>query len=92
MVRPRRSPRPLSCSPGTGNTGRVGAGSLPGGITHQQFLRKSVDEASNVLVNLDFEGSPNPVITIDELGWDYDGGIDRHSAPILKAVHEKKRG
>jgi hypothetical protein len=60
------------------------------GITHQQFLAKSVDEASNVLVNLDFEGSPNPVITIDEFGWDYDGGIDRHSAAILKTVHEKK--
>jgi hypothetical protein len=62
------------------------------GITHQQFLRKSVDEASNVLVNFDFEGSPNPVITIDEFGWDYDGGIDRHSAAILMAVHKKKPG
>jgi hypothetical protein len=62
------------------------------GITHQQFLRKSVDEASNVLVNLDIEGNPNPVITIDELGWDYDGGIDRHSAAILKTVHKKKPG
>ena len=62
------------------------------GITHQQFLRKSVDEASNVLVNLDLAGSPNPVITIDEFGWDYDGGIDRHTAAILKAVHQKKPG
>ena len=60
------------------------------GITHQQFLRKGVDEASNVLVNLDVEGNPNPVITIDEFGWDYDGGIDQHSAAILRAVHKKK--
>lgn len=62
------------------------------GITHQQFLRKSVDEASSVLVNLDLKGNPNPVITIDEFGWDYDGGIDRHTAAILKAVHQKKPG
>jgi hypothetical protein len=62
------------------------------GITHQQFLRKTVDEAANVLVTLDFKNTPNPVITIDELGWDYDGGIDRHSAAILKAVHEKRPG
>ena len=34
----------------------------------------------------------NPVITIDEFGWDYDGGIDRHTAAILKAVHQKKPG
>ena len=60
------------------------------GITHQQFLRKGVDEASNVLVNLDVEGNPNPVITIDEFGWDYDGGIDQHSAAILRAVRKKK--
>ena len=32
------------------------------------------------------------MITIDEFGWDYDGGIDRHSAAILKAVHQKKPG
>jgi hypothetical protein len=62
------------------------------GITHQQFLRKGVDEASKILVDFDFQGNPNPVVTIDEFGWDYDGGIDRHSAAILKAVHEKKPG
>ena len=62
------------------------------GITHQQFLRKSVDEAADILVNLDFAGNSNPVITIDEFGWDYDGGIDRHTAAILRAVHEKKPG
>ena len=62
------------------------------GITHQQFLSKGVDKASNVLVNLDVQGNPNPVVTIDEFGWDYDGGIDRHTAAILKAVHGKKPG
>ena len=52
----------------------------------------SVDEAADVLLSLDFAGCPNPVISIDEFGWDYDGGIDRHSAAILKAVHERKPG
>ena len=62
------------------------------GITHQQFLGKDVEEASNVLANLDTGGDPHPVVTIDEFGWDYDGGIDRHSAAVLKAVHKKKPG
>ena len=61
-------------------------------ITHQSFLRKNVDEAANVLMNLDFKGNPDPVLTIDEFGWDYDGGIDRHCMAILKAVHKKKPG
>jgi hypothetical protein len=69
---------------------RGGTASL--GITHQKFLKKGVDEAADVLLNLDFKGCPNPVISIDEFGWDYDGGIDRHSAAILKAVHERKPG
>jgi hypothetical protein len=62
------------------------------GITHQQFLRKTVDEAAGILVNLDLEGNPHPAITIDEFGWDYDGGIDRHTAAILKAVHARRPG
>ena len=40
---------------------------------------KNVDEASDFLAGMDFGANPNPVINIDELGWDYDGGIDRHS-------------
>jgi hypothetical protein len=63
-------------------------------ITHQSFLRppKSVDEAANVLMGLDYKGNPNPVLTIDEFGWDYDGGIDAHTADVLKAVHAKNPG
>ena len=30
------------------------------------------------------------MIDIDELGWDFDGGIDRHSMAILKAAHKKR--
>lgn len=60
------------------------------GVVHYNFLGKSVDEASDVLANMDFGDNPNPVINIDEFGWDYDGGIDRHTAAILTAVHEKR--
>ena len=32
------------------------------------------------------------MVTIDEFGWDYDGGIDQHTMDILNALHEKKPG
>ena len=60
------------------------------GVVHYNFLRKNVDEASDVLVQIDFADNPNPVINIDEFGWDYDGGIDQHTAAVLQAVHEKR--
>jgi len=60
------------------------------GVVHMKFLGKNVDEASDVLANLDFGDNPNPVIDIDEFGWDYDGGIDSHTIAILKAVHQKR--
>ena len=60
------------------------------GVVHHDFLRKNVDGASDFLVNRDFKGNPTPTIDIDELGWDYDGGIDQHSMAILEAVHENK--
>ena len=63
-------------------------------ITHQSFLHPptSVDEAANILIGLDYKGNPDPVLAIDEFGWDYDGGIDQHTMDILKAVHAKKPG
>jgi len=60
------------------------------GITHNRFLQENVEKASSILMNLNFGDNPIPVIDIDELGWDYDGGIDKHSAAILKAVKQKK--
>ena len=60
------------------------------GVVHYNFLRKNVDEAADVLVQMDFADNPNPVVNIDEFGWDYDGGIDQHTAAILQAVHEKR--
>ena len=60
------------------------------GVVHYKFLKNNVDEASDYLAKMDFGDNPNPVINVDELGWDYDGGIDRHTAAILKAAHEKR--
>jgi hypothetical protein len=59
--------------------------------THQSFLHPptSVEQAAGILTGLDYKGNPNPVVTIDEFGWDYDGGIDQHTMDVLKAVHAK---
>ena len=69
---------------------RARGGIISEGVVHYNFLGKNVDEASNVLVQMDFADNPNPVINIDEFGWDYDGGIDQHTAAVLQAVHEKR--
>ncbi|MFP6719291.1 MAG: hypothetical protein VCF25_03310 [Candidatus Poribacteria bacterium] len=60
------------------------------GVVHQAFLSQNVAEASDYLAKLDFGDNPTPVIDIDELGWDFDEGIDRHSMEILKATHNKR--
>ena len=60
------------------------------GVVHYNFLRKNAAEAADVLVQMDFADNPNPVVNIDEFGWDYDGGIDQHAAAVLQAVHEKR--
>ena len=62
------------------------------GVVHYNFLGKSVDEASDVLANMDFGDNPRPVINIDEFGWDYDGGIDRHTAAILHGRAREEAG
>ena len=59
-------------------------------MVHQAFLSQNVAEASDYLAKLDFGDNPTPVIDIDELGWDFDGGIDRHSMEILKATHNNE--
>ena len=60
------------------------------GVLHYHFLQKSVEAGSDYLAKLDFGDNPNPVIDIDEFGWDFDGGIDQHTAAILKAVQKKR--
>ncbi len=60
------------------------------GVVHYSFLGMNVDEASDVLVQMDFADNPHPAVNIDEFGWDYDGGIDQHTAAILQAVREKR--
>ena len=46
------------------------------GVVHQTFLRQNVAEASDYLARLDLGDNPNPVIDIDELGWDFDALLD----------------
>ena len=46
------------------------------GVVHQTFLRENVAEASDYLARLDLGDNPNPVIDIDELGWDFDALLD----------------
>ena len=65
-------------------------GSASQGVVHYKFLHKNADEAADFLAGLDFGDNPNPVIDIDEFGWDYDGGIDEHCAAVLKAVRGKR--
>ncbi len=65
-------------------------GVASGGITHQHFLQKSVEDASKVLAGRDFGDNPDHILTIDEFGWDYDGGIDQHTIDILEAVHTQR--
>jgi hypothetical protein len=59
-------------------------------VVHYKFLRKNADEASDYLAEIDFGDNPNPIIDIDEFGWDYDGGIDAHCAAVLNAVRNKR--
>ncbi len=60
------------------------------GVNHQSFLGKDVEAASNVLASMGIGENPNPVINVDEFGWDYDGGLDQHTAAILRALHRKR--
>ena len=61
-------------------------------VVHYEFLKKNVREASDFLAGIDFGDNPKAVISIDEFGWDYDGGIDTHCEAILNAVHGKRPG
>lgn len=53
-------------------------------------LQNTIDKGSDVLVNLNYGDNPNPVVSIDEFGFDFDGQIDIKTAEILKATKKKK--
>ena len=54
------------------------------------LLRSPVDRAVEILMNLDYGGNPNPVVCIDEFGFDFGGQTDQKSAKILRITKQKK--
>ncbi|MGD2245428.1 MAG: hypothetical protein PVI11_02655 [Candidatus Aminicenantes bacterium] len=60
------------------------------GQTWYDLLKSPVDKAVDILINLDYGGDPNPVVCIDEFGFDYGGLTDQKSARILRLTKKKK--
>lgn len=49
-----------------------------------------VSKAAAHLANLDYGGDPNPVVCIDEFGFDFGGETDQKSAQILEEAKHRK--
>ena len=60
------------------------------GQTWYDLLKSPVDRAVEILMNLNYGGDPNPVVCIDEFGFDYGGKTDQKSASILRITKQKK--
>ncbi|MGA3323013.1 MAG: hypothetical protein ABSF45_00945 [Terriglobia bacterium] len=62
------------------------------GVGHTWFdlLRSPIDKAVDSLTGQDYGGNPQPVVMIDEFGFDYGGLMDEKSAQILRQVKRKK--
>jgi hypothetical protein len=62
------------------------------GVGHTWFdlLRSPVEKAVENLVGQDYGGNPQPLVMIDEFGFDYGGGIDEKSARILRQTKRRK--
>jgi len=62
------------------------------GVGHTWFdlLRSPIDKAVDSLTGQDYGGNPQPVVMIDEFGFDYGGRMDEKSAQILRQVKRKK--
>jgi len=54
------------------------------------LLKSPVDKAVEILVDRDYGGDPNPVVSIDEFGFDFGGETDQKSAKILRTAKERK--
>jgi len=54
------------------------------------LLKSPVDRAVDILMNRDYGGETNPVICIDEFGFDFGGKTDQKSAKILRTTKQKK--
>ena len=62
------------------------------GVGHTWFdlLRSPIDKAVDILTGQDYGGNPQPVMMIDEFGFDYGGQMDQKSAQILRQTKLKK--
>ena len=62
------------------------------GVGHNWFdlLRSPVEEAVDNLTHQNYGGNPQPVVMIDEFGFDYGGQLDEKSARILRQTKRQK--
>jgi hypothetical protein len=62
------------------------------GVAHTWFdlLRSPLDKAVDNLTGQDYGGNPQPVMMIDEFGFDYGGLMDQKSAQVLRQTKLKK--
>ncbi len=60
------------------------------GQTWYDLLKSPLDRAVEILINLNYGGDPNPVVCIDEFGFDFGGKTDQKSANILRITKQKK--
>ncbi len=59
------------------------------GHTWRNLLNNPVDKAVDILTTLDYGGNLNPVVVIDEFGFDFGGETDQKAAEILRKTKEK---
>lgn len=60
------------------------------GHTWPDLLRAPVEKAVDILAGQDYGGNPQPVMMIDEFGFDYGGQLDQKAAQILRQTKSKK--
>src|SRR5208337_3500938 len=60
------------------------------GHTWLDLLRSPIDKAADILTGQDYAGNPQPVMMIDEFGFDYGGQLDQKAARILRQTKLKK--
>ena len=53
------------------------------------LLKNPIETGAEIMANVDFGGNPNPVLCIDEFGFDYDGQIDLKTAKLLRLAKKK---
>jgi len=62
------------------------------GVGHTWFdlLRSPIDKAVDILAGQDYAGNPQPVMMIDEFGFDFGGQMDEKAARVLRQTKLKK--